>query len=415
MATRKHEFSIAVLALMTLALMKVGCGSSEPLDTSGKKPRSVSVTRIDDAVLHDNGLETIWYNPPDGVHTIQTAELASEGLLMATRVPQGRKGLVSLLSRSNGEALWYFEIEDSLKAPPSVYRYPASMTGKRNEVFFSQMDTVYCVDLAVGDLLWKTELRFPVSTRVVADELHYFVGSDDCRAYGVKKTEPVETWSYKTGAGMKAAPVVSGNGVFFTSLDGSAYRFSQPAGFVQGSSWHFATGARIVADPVVYARWVVVGSTDYKVYCLESQDGTPAWSRTLEAPIEEAPAVFSFKPNQDYVYAVAVQRGIRGANRTLFSLKLSNGQEVWRKSGIRKVVSIGKSNVYAISDPSTSGEELSVIALDVLTGEEKFRIPVGGFGFQPLNSADFGRSTKERGRIFLIAEDGTVQVIGERT
>jgi hypothetical protein len=108
-----------------------------------------------------------------------------------------------------------------------------------------------------------------------------------------------------------------------------------------------------------------------------------------------------------------VDRNPRGVKRTLFSVKLLNGEEQWRLEGIRKVVSMGKKNVYAINDPAP-GEERFLIAVDVLTGKESFRIPVKGFHFIPANLADNGRNQKERGRIYLVAEDGTIQAIGER-
>ena len=38
-----------------------------------------------------------------------------------------------------------------------------------NEVFFSQLDTVHCVDLRYGDVLWMQKLEFPISTRIEAE------------------------------------------------------------------------------------------------------------------------------------------------------------------------------------------------------------------------------------------------------
>jgi outer membrane protein assembly factor BamB len=100
--------------------------------------------------------------------------------------------------------------------------------------------------------------------------------------------------------------------------------------------------------------------------------------------------------------------------RTLFSVKLRDGQEAWRREGYRSVVGIGKKSVYAINDPGAGGSRF-LVALDVLTGEEQFRISIDGFDFVPLNSADSGRDPNQRGKIYLLAQDGTIQVIGERT
>lgn len=395
-----------------LWLLLSSCATQEsgPVEVSRKAGGTRS--RVPEETLRTHGLEELWYNPSDSSDSaVQLVDLSSEGLFVATQPGAGRKGRLKLVNRTNGHPEWVVETKEPLKAPPTVYRYPPGPAGKPNEVYFTQLDTIVCVDLKYGDQLWKQEISFPVSTRVGADDLAYFIGSDNGRAYGLQKKSAVEDWTFRTQGGIKASPIVGGGAVFLGSSDGSVYRFTGRTGFVKGSSWEFKTGARIVADPVLFSRWVLVGSTDYKLYCLEMQDGTVFWSFPAEAPIEETPVVFNYRPNQEFAYAVAVRRTTHSEERTLFSVKMSGkeaGQEAWRRAGVRKVVSMGKSLLYALS------EDRSLLALDILTGEEKFRIPLEGFSFVPLNGADSGRNQKERGRIYLVAEDGTIQVIGER-
>ena len=168
-----------------------------------------------------------------------------------------------------------------------------------------------------------------------------------------------------------------------------------------------------MADPVAFSRWILVGSTDYKLYCLETSDGAPFWSFAAEAPIEEAPVVYSLSANREVVYCIAVDRRSRPEKRTLFAVKLSTGEELWRLVGVRKVASLGRNNVYVLGDPA-GGQGRTLIALDALSGKERFRLPIDGFAFVPTNLADQGRNKEERGRIYLVAEDGTIQVLNER-
>jgi outer membrane protein assembly factor BamB len=390
-----------------------GCSSPSPAKTGPGKV-SPSRPRVSEEALKENGLETLLYLGPDSVdNPVQFVELLPDGLFVATFPTENRKGRLKLLNRTSLIPEWYYEIDQRLKAPPSVYRYPQGTSGKPNEVYFSQMDTVYCLDLRHGDLLWRAELGFPLSTRIVADEKNYFAGSDSGRVYGIGKGSCVDEWSFKTGGAVSSSPVVEAANVFFTSTDGWIYRFATPTGWVSGSSWKKETGARILGDPILASRWVIAGSADYKLYCLESLDGSVFWAFQAEGPIEDTPVAFTYRPSQDYVYTIAVQRTTQSEVRTLFAVKLSNGQEAWRQKGIRKVVCMGKQNLYVITD-APRGEKRSLLALDVLTGEEKFRIPVEGFDFVPLNSADLGRNPKQRGVIYLVSEDGTIQVIGER-
>jgi len=275
----------------------------------------------------------------------------------------------------------------------------------------SQLDTVWCVDLRYGDILWRQQVSFPVSTRVVADERMYFSGSHNGRIYGLPKKSRSEVWTYRTGGIVEASPVVAGDNIYVGSADGSLHRLTARQGFRMGTTWTLETGARIVADPVVFSRWVIVGSTDYKVYCLESHDGARYWDFSAEAPVEDTPVVYSYASNEEYVYAIGVRRLAEGSRekRTLFAVKLSDGSEKWRAKGIRKVVCMGKQLLYALDD-----SERKLRAFDVRTGKERFSLPLDGFSFVPTNLADSGRDRKERGRIYLISENGTIQVIGER-
>ena len=395
--------------------LAAGCQShSSVVSERASVEAQAPLPRVSEKLLQQYGLETLWYNEPrdrkvdGGVHL---AELEGDSLFVATTPRAGKTGQLKRLLRANGHTLWYLPLDESLAHAPVVYEYPPGTDGKPGEVYLSQLDTVYCVDLRYGDILWKEQVGFAVSTRVVANEEMYFSGSETGVAYGLPKRSPSEVWTYRTGSVIQASPVVGGPHLYVGSTDGALHRLTARQGFIQGVTWKLDTGARIVSDPVVFSRWVIVGSTDYKVYCLESQDGSRRWDFSAEAPVEDTPVVYSHAANQEYVYAIGVERSVRGhgANRTLFSVKLSTGQEQWRVKNVRKVVSMGKRLLYVLDD-----KEKKMRALDVLTGRELFTFPLGGFSFVPTNLADNGRDRKERGRIYLIGEDGTIQVIGER-
>jgi outer membrane protein assembly factor BamB len=362
-------------------------------------------------VLRSHGLESVLYYPPDRVDTpVVLASLSGDGLFVATVPVEGKKGRLKFYNRTNLNPDWFMEISEPLKAAPFVFKYPPGAGQKPNEVFFPLLDTVYCVDAKYGDVLWRQQLPFPISARVVADDEDYFAGSDNGRVYGIQKRSSVDQWTYRTGNSIKASPAVEGSSVFAASTDGSVYKFSARGGWVRGAAWKAETGARVTGDPVPFSRWIIVGSTDYKLYCFESSDGSIHWSFQAEAPIEETPVVFSHGSNKEVVYVINIDRSTRADVRTLFAVKLTNGHEMWRHKGVRKVVSVGKKNLYVLED----SRDRVLVALDLESGAERFRIPVNGFSFFPTNHAEMGRLQKERGRIYLVAEDGTIQVIGER-
>ncbi len=374
--------------------------------------------RLDEQQLSGVGLETLWFNPPPSAeHPVTSAYLVHDGLYLATQPIQGVPGKLKKISRDDGMTAWYYDLDGLLADAPTVHRYPARQPGTYDELFIVVNDIVHCLGLDHGDLLWKRPTTFTISTSVVANEERIFAGSENKRAYGVMKNQPVVDWTHLTGGFVEADPVTDGASVYVGSNDGSLYRFSGAAGWREGYSWEFATGARIASAPVLFAQWVLVGSADYKLYCLNSADGSLVWEFLAESAILDSPVVYSFRPGQEFAYCIATDRQATGETRTLFAVRMGvrGGTEVWRFDGARKVVSIGKRNLYVLTDAAHERGARALVALDVLTGKESFRLDVDpDFRFVPTNLADHGRNQKERGRIYLVGGDGAVQVIGER-
>jgi outer membrane protein assembly factor BamB len=373
---------------------------------------SAASAPLGEAELASVGLEELWYIPADrGANHVVSASLV-DGLFVATE-PSSRRGKLMRVDRDTGKTLWAFDLNATLTRPPSVYRFPAGTEGRPDEVYFTQLDTVFVLDYKYGDLLRSNVLAFSVSTGIAAVEDRYFVGSDDENVYGVSKTLQTEEWRHRTGGGLQGKPIVAGNGLIAASRDGSVYRLSTVNGWNQETGWSFETSAPIVADPVVYSQWVLVGSMDYKLYCLSLRDGSRAWDFLAESPIEQAPVVYSYRPGQDVVLCIGVDRSSRRAKHTLFAVDLASGEPMWRSEGVRQVVSLGRDNLYVLNDPS-AGKGRTLTALNILTGKERFQLDVSEFHFAPTNLADFGRNRTERGQIFLVAKNGAIQAITEK-
>lgn len=407
----------SLAATLILALSAAPGCQSQPMSASGSSTieQRKSLVPIQEELLRSHGLETVWYNESRGGHSegVYNVDLLGDSLYLTTAATSARSGYLTRILRSSGETKWHYPLTDPLRKGPSIYQYPEGTSGKSDEVYLTQLDTVHCIDLRFGDLLWKQTLPFPVSSRVAADDENYVLGSDNGRAYGYIKKASADSWSYITKDTVSATPLVLGNAVFVASTDGSVIRASGRGGYVQGVSWSFKTGSRILADPVGYSRWVLVGATDYKLYCLEAIDGSVRWAFQAEAPVEDAPVVYSQAVNQESVYCIATSRTSREEVRTLFAVKLTTGEELWRATGVRKVVALGKSHLYALADQKP-GQAPHLVALQLSDGRESFRLPISGFSFAPTNLADNGRDSKERGRIYLVAQDGSIQVLGER-
>ena len=408
----------AALAILTT----VGCGGrSENVTpaTSGKAAAAPvaaanSASRIPEGILKGLGLEEVWYlgkvvsgNEEVG---LQRAYLLEEDIFCVTESNSSSQKHLIRFSRESGHAVWYEDLKGTINHAPTTYHYPATLL-RDPELYYTQLDKVICLDLDTGRKKWERELSFPVSTPVAANESHIFLGSDLKRAYAVPKNLKVEDWTYLTKGRIESRPLLAGDKVVFASHDGSVTGLIPSVGWDKVRSWKFNTGDRIRSDLAFHDRYIFVGSADYKVYCLRL-DGTVRWSFVAQAPINESPVIYNTTVGL-HAFAIADENKLKGLPRTLYSLPLPKGDNVaavfssWRMENVKKVVSIGKKNLYVLLEPGASRQKI-LVAVDITTGKEAFRLDVAGFNFIPNNSAG-------NGRIFLISRTGAIQVLGEKS
>lgn len=418
---------LAVLAAIAIGSTGAGCGLMKPAQSSGEATVSrevMATSRIDRETLAKNGLEELWYVPPvDPARDprdigVQAVYLLPEGLftVSAPKVA-GSAQLLKCARRDDGTPLWWEAIDGPIAEEPFAYHYPGD--GQTAELFYRIADTVYCLDLRYGSVIWRQTVDPPIASQVIANDTHFFFGSDDGRFYGFRKNQRFHHWQHVTDGSVRAAPLLSGDHVVFGSFDGKVYSVTQEQGWVPFQSWRTPTGARVSADLASYSRWIFAGSEDYKLYCIESNDGSIYWSFVAGAPIRDKPLVFSYRPNEEYVFCTATRGSLDKPERTLFAIRLPRGDlapagdAVWRRENVVKVAAIGREAIYVVDEQVRTGEK-TISALDVKTGEEKFRLPVNGFHFIPTNYADAGRNPAEVGVIYLVARDGSMQAIREK-
>ncbi len=410
-----------ILFAVTVTAATPSCGPLIPAGTDSVPKATTAtapVSRIPADVLANSGLEEVAFSPPskssDGA--IQKVYLIKEGLLLVTRpAKEGGEQNLKMINRENAHSVWLESIDGPITEAPFAYSYPAG-SDKLPELLFWVDRTVHCLDLRYGARLWKSEVDPPIASRVIANDTHFYFGSADNGFYAYRKNTSVDDWSYRTAGRIDAGPAFNGERIAFASHDGTIYGVPPDRGWVNLESWKVPTGSRVVGGVTAYSRWFLVGSTDYKLYCLEALDGSVHWSFSAEAAIREAPVVYRHRANSEFAYCITSEGPMSRPDKTLFAVPLPKGSSAlggvakWRR-GVRRVVSIGKDTLYVLSG---TGGGRSLTGLDVLTGEPKFQIPLTGFNFAPTNHADAGRNAKERGRIYLVSRNGAIQIIREK-
>lgn len=185
--------------------------------------------------------------------------------------------------------------------------------------------TVYAVDAATGEEVWRYDIGASVRStpQVVAGTV--YVGASDNNLYALDADSGDEIWTFSTGersnrTGVVSSPTVSNGTVFVgnrflrgTGPDTGVYAIDTETGT---EKWSFETGATVEASPLVVNGTVVVGSQDNNVYALDEQTGTEIWSYSTSA------AVASPAYSANTVF-------IGNENGKLFALDINSGENKW--------------------------------------------------------------------------------------
>ncbi|MSQ40110.1 MAG: hypothetical protein EXR55_00285 [Dehalococcoidia bacterium] len=192
-----------------------------------------------------------------------------------------------------------------------------------------------------------------------------YVGAYNGRVYSVEAergtVEARGTWERPTGGPVVGGVVVAKGRVLVGSSDGRFYSLDQESG--QPAWPPFETGDKIWSTPTVSGDIVYFGSLDHRVYALRIDDGVEVWRFQAEGGFVASPEVVEGKA---YVGAL---------DRRLYALDAATGRKVWEFTGGNwfwaKPASDGKL-VYA------GNVDGFVYALDARTGKEAWRFDTKG-------------------------------------
>lgn len=222
---------------------------------------------------------------------------------------------------------------------------------------------------------------------------------------GVFDTRGVErfggiAWRFETGSAVRTAPTVSGDVVYFGSMDGHLYAVDANSG---AELWRAYAGAGVGGGPLVTSDRVVFIDRANRIHAVDRSSGDPLW--TVETG-EDLPLPWGYE-GWDYVLPSPILVGetvLAGSgNGSLYALRLSDGAEEWRFRTEGRVRSTPV--VYDGAAYIGSGDGV-IYGVSLERGTEVWRFETRGVG---LNSADFGFDRRQIQSSATIA-DGTMWI-----
>lgn len=194
--------------------------------------------------------------------------------------------------------------DDRVSKVIALYGTPATLNGV---VFIPAYEgTLYAVDAATGELKWA----FPTGGQLVGDvavgENAVYFGSGDNKVYALDPAQGDPLWAkpFKAAKPVWSAPVLAGDNLFVTSLDGNLYVLDAATGVER---WRYKTSAGIGSPAVVdeEAGLVYVGGFDSRLRAIDLKTHEQRWEAIADNWFWTRPLLFG-----GVVYAGALDNNV---------------------------------------------------------------------------------------------------------
>lgn len=246
---RSHGCLRLGVVLVVLAGLLTGC-ASRPL---GSEQRGLFPEDREEAL----GLELLWPLPLGLGGAVRDVYLLADTLCVVSE-----DSTFVAVDPQKGYPYWeqFFDLEVYVRAAEDE-KHLYIIMGNRLLTVEKGMNK--------GGVLKDVPLGFVATSGLAVDEAYAYIGAGDGRLYAVQ-LGPRLSWQQTVGAAVSAQPQVDAAGAYFGAEDGRVYGVNLADGT---RKWAFATDGAIVADLAMARNVLYVGSTDGKLYALDTALG----------------------------------------------------------------------------------------------------------------------------------------------
>ncbi len=217
--------------------------------------------------------------------------------------------------------------------------------------------------------VWRRADNTDIGAAAVQSGKYVVYANTSGTVYALDAATGNELWKYKTGGKIFSTPAVYGNGdgasVIIGSCDTYVYSLNIKTGKV---NWKYKCNKSVLGSPTVYGGKVYIGASDHTFRALNAKTGKLVWeNKDVKGFIEAKP----FVDNQQVVIG-------DWANR-LYSFNPSNGklQWEWQVKGSRMLSPAAVWPIKANGNIIFATPERVTYGLDAKTGKQLWRIRGG--------------------------------------
>ncbi|HLK61567.1 MAG TPA: PQQ-binding-like beta-propeller repeat protein [Chthonomonadaceae bacterium] len=206
-------------------------------------------------------------------------------------------------------------------------------------------------------------------------------------------SQPTRKWAIDLNDAIQSSPLLAGDTLYVSSLDGHVYALDKERG---RRRWSFPTKGQFLASPVIADGVLYIGSTDHNLYALDPASGRPRWHFDTGSPVLASAA------EANGVVCV-------GGNGKIFGLDAATGNMKWTQPA----------GSFFQSRAATDGEAFylggwdnTLYALDVQTGAPRWKAHMGrSFYISPAVASPFVTND----RVYVCTDDNVLHAVNKRT
>ena len=342
-------------------------------------------------MLSPHNLERMWWNQAtlDPSRDIVRHLTADENVVIV----QSRSGLTTVFDISNGRKLWAVQIGrvDSVAFPAIT---------NDDYVMIASGTALYALQKFTGKLIWKFDLPAAPSTSPAIDDDQIYVGSRDGSVYAfdLRKITKLHkegllpqwsaktlVWRYKAFKEVTTPPISTGRVVNFASRGGSLYSVTATD---RKLVFQFETDHAISAPMAQSPGFLYLPSEDFKLYCLNAENGRTRWVYNTGLPIRKQPKVIGQE-----VFLTPSHGGLHVIDR-------GSGRRKWWRNKITGFIAASPTRAYVSDNVG------NLIILNREDGAVVAALPLRKFRIRLANA--------RTDRIIIATQSGLVACIREK-
>lgn len=203
-----------------------------------------------------------------------------------TPVAQGKvlyvasqNGFLYAVDVQNDKLLWKYNAGNPIVSSPTLYNGQIIITSKK----------VHSVNALNGTVAWTSTVESN-SGATVSYPYVYVCGIDGAM-YALDITSGITSWTFDPGtkSTILSSPLVYGGNIIFGSSDFKVYCIDSVAKIPR---WVFETSDRVISSPYAKDQIVYFGSYDYNFYAVDIIDGDLKWKKQTGELIKSSPLVY---------------------------------------------------------------------------------------------------------------------------